>query len=50
MNIDSEIGAWYLYNGCQLLNRIKPPVPTELFKNKQGEIMVKVGLMGSRKV
>lgn len=42
MNIDSELGAWYLYNGCQLLNRIKAPVPTELFKNKLGEILVKV--------
>lgn len=44
MNLETELGAWFLYNKAkqQLLNRIKPPVPTEVFKNKKGEDMIKV--------
>jgi hypothetical protein len=40
--METELGAWYLYDGIKFLNRIKSPVPTEVFKNKLGEEMIRV--------
>lgn len=43
VKLDTEIGQWYLYNReKKIFKRIKPPVPTEVFKTKKGETVIQV--------